>query len=59
MSRLIAWDTLPQTYRDVIWFCRKLGVNYIWIDSLCIKQDDSQVWHREAAKMVCSQLSVT
>ena len=59
MTHLIAWDTLPQTYRDAIWFCQTLGVDYLWIDSLCIKQDDNQEWHREAAKMVFSQLSMT
>ncbi|KAI8634654.1 heterokaryon incompatibility protein-domain-containing protein [Xylariaceae sp. FL1651] len=29
----------------------KLGVNYIWIDSLCIVQDDADDWKKESAKM--------
>ncbi|KAI0879669.1 heterokaryon incompatibility protein-domain-containing protein [Hypoxylon argillaceum] len=29
----------------------KLGVNYVWIDSLCIVQDDADDWKRESAKM--------
>ncbi|KAI0804131.1 heterokaryon incompatibility protein-domain-containing protein [Xylaria sp. FL0064] len=29
----------------------KLGVNYVWIDSLCIVQDDAEDWKRESAKM--------
>lgn len=28
---------------------RKLGVDYIWIDSLCIVQDDEDDWRRETA----------
>lgn len=27
------------------------GTRYIWIDSLCIVQDDAEDWEREAAKM--------
>lgn len=30
---------------------RNLGVKYIWIDSLCIVQDDPEDWAAESAKM--------
>jgi len=30
---------------------RRLGVRYLWIDCLCIIQDDEQDWRREAASM--------
>jgi hypothetical protein len=52
MKHAIPWDSLPQTYRDTIWVCQRLDIEYLWIDSLCIKQDDNQDWDREAAKMV-------
>ncbi|KAI3317551.1 HET-domain-containing protein [Xylariaceae sp. AK1471] len=42
---------LPATFRDAIAVAMKLGIRYIWIDSLCIVQDDSKDWNREAAKM--------
>lgn len=29
----------------------KLGVQYVWIDSLCIVQDDANDWAKESAKM--------
>lgn len=32
--------TLPSTIRDAIGICAKLQIKYIWIDSLCIVQDD-------------------
>jgi hypothetical protein len=33
---------LPDTIADSISFVRQLGERYIWIDALCITQDDSQ-----------------
>lgn len=37
----IAWNELPKTYRDAIKVARKLHIRYVWIDSLCIIQDDA------------------
>ncbi|KAG2339543.1 HET-domain-containing protein [Suillus weaverae] len=34
--------SLPETITDSILFVRHLGERYIWIDALCIIQDDSQ-----------------
>ncbi|KAI9649471.1 hypothetical protein NHQ30_002047 [Ciborinia camelliae] len=42
---------LPQTLHDAIMWTRKLGVRYIWIDSMCIIQDSKEDWQREAARM--------
>lgn len=42
---------LPKTFRDAIFIARALGMRYLWIDSLCILQDDLQDWQREPAKM--------
>lgn len=47
----ISLNDLPLTYQDAIKVCRELGLQYIWIDSLCIIQNDSQDWAREAASM--------
>ena len=43
--------SMPQTFRDVLPLVRRLGISYLWIDSLCILQDDNYDWHREAAAM--------
>jgi hypothetical protein len=32
-------------------FAQGMGIKYVWIDSLCIIQGNSQDWHSEAAKM--------
>jgi hypothetical protein len=42
---------LPRTFQDAVWVCRRLGIGYIWIDSLCIIQDDAEDWDREATNM--------
>lgn len=44
-------SSLPQTFRDAIMVSRELGIQYLWIDSLCICQDDPADWERESAKM--------
>ncbi|KAE9368034.1 HET-domain-containing protein, partial [Stipitochalara longipes BDJ] len=42
---------LPRTFRDAVQVARKLSCRYLWIDSLCIIQDDRKDWEREAALM--------
>jgi hypothetical protein len=42
---------LPKTLQDALIVARGLGLEYIWIDSLCIVQDDEQDWAREASCM--------
>jgi hypothetical protein len=47
----IPFEALPLTIRDAIGVAYKLGARHIWIDSLCILQDDVQDWEREAKEM--------
>lgn len=42
---------LLQMFRDAIKLTRALGVAFIWIDALCILQDDTLDWQQEAGKM--------
>ncbi|KAK0622484.1 heterokaryon incompatibility protein-domain-containing protein [Immersiella caudata] len=46
-------ESLPQSFRDCILVARKLGIEYIWIDSLCIIQsgDGGRDWLHESAQM--------
>jgi hypothetical protein len=50
-TQSIPWSSLPRTFQEAITTVRKLGLRYIWIDSLCIVQDDKADWERESAKM--------
>lgn len=36
----IEWEALPKTFKDAVLVTRAVGVRYLWIDSLCIIQDD-------------------
>lgn len=42
---------LPRTFREAVTVGRALDVQYIWIDALCIIQDDTEEWLREAPTM--------
>ena len=44
-------EKLTQTFQDALLVIRQLGLHYIWIDSLCIIQDDEEDWGREAVLM--------
>lgn len=50
-SRGVWFDDLPKTFRDAVTFTRALGCGYLWIDSMCIIQDDEEDWRQEAATM--------
>lgn len=47
----IALSTLPSTVRDAVLATKALGLRYIWIDALCIVQDDPHDWAAEIACM--------
>lgn len=47
----IPWHQLPKTFQDAIAITRKLEIQYVWIDALCIVQDDTQDWEFESANM--------
>ncbi|KAM0427876.1 hypothetical protein ACHAPT_007335 [Fusarium lateritium] len=49
--RTMPFGTLPPTYQMAIKFAQAFGIQYVWIDSLCIVQDDADDWARESAKM--------
>jgi hypothetical protein len=47
----ISHNTLPKTFRDAINITRRLGIKYLWIDSICIIQKDEKDWGFEASRM--------
>ncbi|ROW17088.1 hypothetical protein VPNG_01025 [Cytospora leucostoma] len=47
----IRFDQLPALFAHAVKVTRGLGIRYLWIDALCIIQEDAEDWHREAACM--------
>ncbi|KAK3400635.1 heterokaryon incompatibility protein-domain-containing protein [Sordaria brevicollis] len=47
----IPFEKLSRTFQDAVKICLSLRQRYLWIDSLCIVQDDGEDWAREAALM--------
>jgi hypothetical protein len=47
----ISYQSLPRTFRAAIDVTWGIGLKYLWVDSLCIVQDDEEDWRRESAIM--------
>jgi hypothetical protein len=47
----ISLELLPATFKDAVLAARRLGVYSLWIDALCIVQDDQEEWRSESQKM--------
>ena len=47
----ISVEELPASFRDAIYITNRLGVEYLWIDSLCIIQDSSEDWAEQSSRM--------
>ena len=42
---------LPRTIREAVLITRNLGLQFLWVDALCIIQDSEEDWKTESAKM--------
>jgi len=42
---------LPRSFQDAITITHNLDIHYIWIDSICINQEDMKEWESECLKM--------
>jgi hypothetical protein len=47
----INFRDLPKTFQDAVNVTRILGIRYLWIDSLCILQDNDKDWEMESRRM--------
>jgi len=50
-QQFIKYDSLSKTIQDAVYVARELGIQYLWVDSLCIIQDDEEDWSHEAKTM--------
>ena len=42
---------MPRLFRETCILAHDLGIKYVWIDSICIKQGEDEEWNREAPQM--------
>ncbi|KAK7184485.1 hypothetical protein PSPO01_09519 [Paraphaeosphaeria sporulosa] len=49
--RSIPYHRLPRTIQDAITVCRNLKVRFLWVDALCIIQDDDRDRPQQIAQM--------
>ncbi|KAI1127670.1 heterokaryon incompatibility protein-domain-containing protein [Nemania abortiva] len=47
----ISFSQLLAVFQDAIHVCIRMEIDYLWIDSLCIIQNDDKDWETESAKM--------
>ncbi|KAK5653074.1 hypothetical protein OQA88_9361 [Cercophora sp. LCS_1] len=47
----IRWCDLLKTFQDAIAITHGFNVQYLWIDSLCIVQDDDEDWKRDPSPL--------
>ncbi|EWY89786.1 serine/threonine protein kinase [Fusarium oxysporum NRRL 32931] len=50
-SNEIKFEALPNTFKDAVYTTRALGVQYLWIDSLCIIQGPDGDFNTESSRM--------
>jgi hypothetical protein len=50
-EKQIPHSALCKTFQDAIQIAKWLQIQYLWIDSLCIIQDDEEDWKKESALM--------
>lgn len=49
--RGIPMTALPATFQDAVALTRRLKIRYLWVDCLCIIQDDREDWRIESSRM--------
>ncbi|KAH7068668.1 heterokaryon incompatibility protein-domain-containing protein [Paraphoma chrysanthemicola] len=47
----VARELLPRTFKDAVEICERLGIYFLWIDAMCIRQDSFEDWESEASVM--------
>jgi hypothetical protein len=51
LAECIDVNELTKTFQEAIIIARRLGVKFLWIDSLCIIQDSIKDWDKESSAM--------
>lgn len=60
-KKALPFDDLPLNFQHAIHITRRLSIQYLWIDSLCIFQDSRVDWEQQSEHMnsICRNSTVT
>ncbi|KAF8963111.1 heterokaryon incompatibility protein-domain-containing protein [Flammula alnicola] len=47
----IPFDALSKAMQDAVVITRRMGIQYLWVDAVCIIQGDATDWQRESGRM--------
>lgn len=47
----IRFSSMPPGIQDAVTVCRGLNIRYLWVDSLCLIQNDLKMWLQDASSM--------
>ncbi|RAQ50242.1 hypothetical protein AFGD_012084 [Aspergillus flavus] len=50
-KREVRIEDMSQVFQEAVLITRRLGIRYLWIDTLCIVQNDQHDWEVEASRM--------
>ncbi|KAE8359478.1 heterokaryon incompatibility protein-domain-containing protein [Aspergillus caelatus] len=50
-KREVRIEDMSQVFQEAVLITRQLGIRYLWIDTLCIVQNDRHDWEVEAGRM--------
>jgi len=51
MKQGLPLESFPKTFRETMLVARDLGIQYVWIDCLCLVQDNIVEWQTDSGKM--------
>lgn len=50
-KREVRIEDMSRVFQEAVFITRRLGIRYLWIDTLCIVQNDRHDWEVEAGRM--------
>jgi hypothetical protein len=57
-----SWQQMPNSIRDAVTLCQKMKETYLWVDTLCILQDDTADKDAQIANMhniyMCAKMTI-
>lgn len=53
------WEDIPHTIKDAMVVCQEIGIPYLWVDAICLNQDDMTDHHLNSMGKIYQGACVT